>query len=139
MIAALLITPANDAASQQIDFDAASQRIDLESIRLDQQYSSARRTMLALGLKPAPIPRGGQFDECKLAAICQRFPEVVSCTGMGLNPCRIALVAPDGRIVVGMTSGETPEQMTLDELEWANAADTLAVQNLMAGKPERSD
>ena len=58
---------------------------------------------------------------------------------MGLNPCRIAFIAPDGQIVVGMASGETPEQMTLDELEWANAADSIAVQNLMAGKPERSD
>jgi hypothetical protein len=38
-----------------------------------------------------------------------------------------------------MTSGETLEQMTLNEVEWANAADSIAVQNLIAGKPERSD
>lgn len=57
----------------------------------------------------------------------------------GTNLCRIAFIAPDGRIVVATTSGETPASLYLNSIGWADATGSKRIRNVMAGKPEFAD
>jgi hypothetical protein len=110
-----------------------------------QNYIEARTRLLMSGLKPAPIPRGGQFDQCGIngeKALCARFPELVNCVGMGptSGSCRMAFVTPNGRFVVVSAFGwDDPSTMTLSGIAWAQHEDTKHLKNILAGKPELAD
>jgi hypothetical protein len=105
-------------------------------------YIQARKQLLAMRLKAAPIPRGGQFDQCGIDGegdLCKQFPELVNCTGMGptSGTCRMAFVAPNGRFVVVSAFGwDNPSTMTLTGIGWANEEDTNHISNIIAGKAE---
>ncbi len=119
---------------------AQTATLDLATVKAPQDYVQARAQFVLMGLRPAPIPRGGEFDQCLTSDdICKRYPEVISCSGMGLNPCRIAFVAPDGRFVVAETQGDTPDGLMLTAVTWANPEDTKAIKNIIAGRAENAN
>ena len=104
------------------------------TIKVPQPYSSARPLILAMGWKALSYERGGEKDPCDtMQDICRRFPEVVSCAGTGLNPCKLAFIAPDGRFIVGQIEGEDPDTMTLTGLVWANEDDSQYLKSLLKG------
>jgi tripartite-type tricarboxylate transporter receptor subunit TctC len=113
--------------------------------RAAENYIQARTRIIASGLKPAPIPRGGKFDQCGDAgeqALCKRFPELINCVGMGSasGTCRMVFVAPDGSFTVASAYGwERPSTMVLTGIGPANAEDTKHIKNILAGKPELAD
>lgn len=110
-----------------------------------ESYAKARARLIASGLKPAQIPRGGEFDQCGSSgekALCKRYPELVNCVGMGAaaNTCRMVFVTQDGRFYVVSAYGwDTPKTMTFTAGAWANATDTKAIKNIIARKPEISE
>ena len=106
----------------------------LPVLKEGERYAVTRERLIEAGLKPAFFPRGGEYDPCHYQAICGAYPEVMDCSGTGLNPCRVAFIAPDQSVVVGQTGGETAADMTLDALTRANAYDTKVVQNALAGR-----
>lgn len=97
-------------------------------------YASAREMLRAQGYEPLVFPRGGPWDPCTNDAICRAYPEILDCSGTGFNPCRFAFRAPQGGYLVGISSGESPDAMSLDALARANARDTHAIENLLAGR-----
>ena len=113
--------------------------------RAAETYLHARSRLLAKGFKPAPIPRGGEYDQCGTSGektLCKRFPELVNCVGMGpdAGTCRMVFVAPNGRFYVVAAYGwEQPNSMHVTGMTWANAHDTRSIKNILAGKPELSD
>ena|ERR1700730_1247124 len=110
-----------------------------------ENYLHARARLLASGFRPAPIPRGGKFDQCGIAgekALCKRFPELVNCVGMGSasGTCRMVFVAADGRFIVVEAYGwEHPSTMVVTGTAPANTEDTKHIHNILAEKPEFSD
>ena len=114
----------------------------VSSNQAPEKYLHARARLLAAGFAPAAIPRGGEFDQCGISgevALCKRFPELVNCEGMGPSSgsCRMAFVAPDGRLFVVAAFGwEKPSTMVLTGSSWANSEDTQHIKNILAGKPE---
>jgi hypothetical protein len=113
----------------------------LNTAQAAENYLHARARLLASGLKPAPIPRGGKYDLCGISGegdLCKRFQELVDCSGMGASAgsCRMAFVARDGHFVVVSAFGwEDPKTMVITGLARANATDTKMIKNLIAGNP----
>ena len=106
-------------------------------------YIWTRTALLSKGWLPAPIPRGGQFDQCGShgeRVLCTRFPELVSCVGMGenSNTCRMAFVMPGktGYFVLSTFGWENPETMVVTGHGLANEEDTKRIDNIIAGKAE---
>jgi hypothetical protein len=104
-----------------------------------------RAQLIAWGLKPALIPRGGKFNQCGASgegALCKRYPELIDCTGLGAaaNMCRMVFVAPHGRFFVVAAHGwDRPRTMVYRAGSWADDADTKAISNILAGKPELAE
>ncbi|MBL8537030.1 MAG: superinfection immunity protein [Hyphomonadaceae bacterium] len=102
-------------------------------------YATVREALQAQGYEPLVFPRGGPWDPCTYESICRAYPEIIDCSGMGFNPCRFAFRAPEGGYLVGVTAGESPDAMSLDALARANAQDTRAIENLLAGRAMFAD
>lgn len=95
-------------------------------------YDAVRETLMAQGYEPLVFPRGTDF--CGgTPEICEAYPEIIDCSGMGFNPCRFAFRAPGGGYLVGITDGERPDEMVLNGLARANDEDSRSVENLLAG------
>lgn len=102
-------------------------------------YATVRQSLVAQGYTPLAFPRGGPYDQCQDAAICQAYTEIVGCSGTGMNPCRFAFRAPDGTFLLGVASGETPEDLRLEGIAAANPHDTRGIENLLAGRAELAE
>ena len=71
-------------------------------------YSSARKIILSYGWSPMPGP-------CKQVSntTCSRFPEIESCSGVGLGYCGMLFVKQN-RCLYLLTTGGPPESDTED-------------------------
>lgn len=103
-------------------------------LALGTNYATVREALQAQGYEPLVFPRGGPWDPCTYDSICAAYPEIIDCSGTGFNPCRFAFRDPNGGYLVGVTAGETPDGLSLDALARANAQDTRAIENLLAGR-----
>lgn len=110
-----------------------------------ESYATARAKLIAWGLKPASIARGGEFNRCGTSgegALCKRYPELIDCTGLGAatDMCRMVFVAPNGRFFVVAAHGwDKPGTMAYRAGSWADDVDTKAISNILAGKPELAE
>ncbi len=102
-------------------------------------YATVRQSLVAQGYTALAFPRGGPYDQCQDAAICQAYTEIVGCSGTGINPCRFVFRAPDGTFLLGVASGETPEDLRLEGIAAANPQDARGIENLLAGRAELAD
>ncbi|UPT63428.1 MAG: hypothetical protein M0D54_02365 [Hyphomonadaceae bacterium JAD_PAG50586_4] len=99
-------------------------------------YTTARQALTSAGYQPLTFPRQACIGSPE---ICEAYPEIVDCSGTGLNPCRFAFRAPDGGFIVGVAQGESLDHMTLTGIAVANAEDSQVVRNLLAGRPALAD
>lgn len=100
-------------------------------------YATVRKTLEAQGFEVLAFPRSAQDSTC--GDICDAYPEILDCSGMGINPCRFAFRDPRGGYLVGVASGETPDQLTLDAIGVANAEDSKSIERYLADRPEVSE
>jgi hypothetical protein len=128
--AALLITL---AATTSAHAQAGSQALSPGS-----PYATVRAALIEQGYQPLSFPRG-EDSPCWSGSICETYPEFVDCSGTGLNPCRFAFADPNGGYLLGVTTGEEADSMSLDGLARANPEDTRAIENLLAGRAMYAD
>jgi len=55
-----------------------------------EPYGQARARLLKLGFEPVRFARTPDFDPCRYADDCDRYPEVLSCSGTGVAVCQFA-------------------------------------------------
>ena len=108
-----------------------------DGVQPGEDYTVSRNRFIALGLRPAKISRGDEYDLCDLAH-CPPFPEAVSCSGTGVNECRFAFVTANGRFLIATTVGEG-DNPALDRVGWASDNDARQVKHRIAGRPAMRD
>jgi hypothetical protein len=86
-------------------------------------YEAARPVLIERGLEPVPVRHAADSFEC-FDGLCERFPEVLTCSGTGRAQCSFVYRSRrDGRIFVVQTRGETRQLVdrvrlaTPDDLE----------------------
>ena len=109
---------------------------------VQQDYRQLRHRMIAHGYRPFRRSERGRSDfvlnDAGPGTIRTRFPELVSCSGIGLNDCRFLWQRAD-RIEEIVTAGETPDDLHVEQIRRISAADAAAEHRLGCDRGDRPD
>ena len=67
-----------------------------------------RAQLIQRGYRPARLKHDHSGYECDVNHFCERYPEVLLCSGIGLDLCEFVFIRPKSReYYVVMTTGES--------------------------------
>jgi hypothetical protein len=86
-------------------------------------YDKARVELLRKGYKPAKLKGLSSDIFCRENELCEKYPELVQCSGVSSNPCIFAFTKTHRRkqYIVVITTGETYFRVT--QVRPANPSD----------------
>lgn len=85
---------------------------------ISKSYNYVRSELIRRGFRPTALKHDKNIDIFCYEGFCARYPEVLNCTGTGLNPCMFVYeLSSGGKYLIVDTHGET--RLTVTGVHWA--------------------